>query len=299
MSRAAKEFIKMRHKNRFGQCFIVCLLILCCVTAVAEALSDWQKQKVLNTTVLIETDIGIGSGFYIDSDLVATGLHLIAGAKSVRAYAYGERDKDIGVAGVTAFDANRNLAILKVNVSGSSLPLSHSDATQSGERVYVVGYSADGSKLFKGRRLTRHKGRDFCKAQMKVPIVIESDGGPVINFRAEAIGISIAGVLKKKFEFQNLNFSFVVPGSSLRNLLRRSGEVRLFSSIKADLDYCTLIARANARIRKAEYLGQDPKVGKLFSKASDDIKSAAKKLAKVKKIPWEDIARVLRALSKL
>ena len=121
----------MRRKNRFGQYYIVCLLILCCVTTVAEALSDWQKQNALNATVLVETDIGIGSGFYIESNLIATGLHLIAGASSVRAYAYGERDKDIEVAGVTAFDANQNLAILKVDVSGPPIPLSHSDVTQS------------------------------------------------------------------------------------------------------------------------------------------------------------------------
>ena len=289
----------MKRKNRFGQYFIVCLLILCCVTTVAEALSNWQKQNALNATVLVETDIGIGSGFYIESNLIATGLHLIAGATSVSAYAYGDRGKDIRVKGVTAFDANQNLAILKVDVSLPSLPLSQSDVPQSDELVYVVGYSADGGKLFKDRSLIRHQGRDFCKARMKVPIVIESDGGPVINSKVEAIGISIAGVLKREFEFQNLNYSFVVPSSSLRNLLRRSGKVRAFTSINAELDYCALIARANARVRKAERLGKGFKADKLLSDASDDISNAAKKLAKVKKIPWGDIARVLRALSKL
>ena len=292
----------MRHNNRFGQYFIVCLLLLCCVTTIAWALSDQQKQRALNATVLIETDIGIGNGFYINSNLIATSFHLIAGARSVRAYAYGERDKDIEVVGVTTFDAHRNLAILKVGVSGPSLSFSHSDATQSDELVYVVGYSNDGSALFKGRRLIRHKGRDFCKARMKIPIVIEGDGGPILNLKAKVIGISIAGILKWNVELPDFNFSFVVPVSSLRNLLRSSGGVKYSFPIKAELDYCALIARANAKVRKAnrfKQLGRDADAYTSLSKANVDVDNAAKKLAKVKKVPWKKIAKVLRLISKL
>ena len=279
----------MRDKNRLGRYLIGVLVFLCCTTTVAHAQPN--ENTVLNATVFIDTDVSNGSGFYVGPNIIATSFNLISGAKWIDAYA---GDSNINVESVLAYNAKRNLAILRVTKAGNPLPLSESNSLQPDETIYIAGHSSRTSKRLETRQTSSHQSRDFCQAGVKFPITIDSDGGPVLGISGKVKGIFFIGMLEFDPGLPELNYSFVVPVKFLRDLINGPWSMEL-PPITLELDYCTLISRANARIRKASRSGSID-ARKLRSDAKLDFKKAAKQLAKVRKIPWRKILKILSKL---
>ena len=186
----------MKYKNRLGQYFIVCLLFLCCVTTVADALPEWDR--ALNSTVFIETDVGRGSGFFVGADRVATCYHIIAGASSGQVKA---KHKYFDIVRVIKYDSNRNLAILRVKEGRISRSLVEESPSRipfgqkiSGEDVYIIGYPSGKGLYSKSGKVSG--GASICGAHefnITAEIIPGSNGGPILNINAEVIGIAIRG----------------------------------------------------------------------------------------------------------
>ncbi len=95
-------------------------------------------------------------------------------------------------------------------------------------------------------------------------------------------------------ELAELNYSFIVPVKYLRNLIHGSLSVKA-TPIAVEGDYCTLISKANAKIRKAKQSGYID-AQRLRKLAKADLEKAAKLFTKAKKIPWW---KRLKLLSKI
>ena len=179
-------------------------------------------EKALDATVLLvvtdakDQPIGVGSGFFVRPNLIATNKHVISKAaggvvKRVR------DDTKFDIEGVMATDEKHDLAILRVSGSSvSTLPLGDSDSVSIGDVVYVVGNPEGFEGTFSDGVISGVRGSNSDngkRLQMTAPISPGSSGGPVLNTRGEVIGVAVSSVIGG----QNINFA--VPSNYLGLLI--------------------------------------------------------------------------------
>jgi len=197
-------------------------------TAPAEDIAE----KALAATVYLEMKdkngktLGIGSGFFVKPNLIATNYHVIEGAAKGAAKLVGKKTT-YNIEGVTATDKTNDLALLKVTAFGiKPLSLGDSDKVRIGETVYVAGNPkgledtfSDGIISSRRDKLTKER------LQMTAPISPGSSGGPVLNSKGDVIGVSFA--VYKSLDAQNLNFA--IPSKYLMTLLEQPHLLKSFS----------------------------------------------------------------------
>ena len=159
---------------------------------------------------IIARDFGNGSGFFVEEDLIATNIHVVAGATSISAKVVGANTA-YTVEGVAAFDAKNDLVILKVAGEGMPLPIGDIDLLQSGDIVQSIGYPNGKYKITEG---PIHSVRDSDKwIRMRFKTDSGNSGGPVLNGNGEVIGVAVADA--------NC-FSFATPVNAVKALLAPS-----------------------------------------------------------------------------
>ena len=164
--------------------------------------------------LLIKTKgAGSGSGFFVEKNLIATNIHVVAGATSISAELVEIETKFV-VEGITAFDPKNDLVILKVQGEGPPLPIGDSDLVRNGDIVQVVGYPRGKYKVTEG---PVHSVRDSDKwIRMKFKAIGGDSGSPLLNANGEVIGIVVAGA-----DY----FTFAVPANAAKMLLTESQEI--------------------------------------------------------------------------
>ena len=140
-----KHRYKLFWKN--PQIAIIVFLLFCTIsTAPAQTTMPAEDiaEKALAATVYLEmkdTDgkiLGIGSGFFVKPNLIATNYHVIEGAAKGTAKLVG-KSTTYNIKGVTATDKQNHLALLKVTAYGiRPISLGDSDKVRIGETVYVA-----------------------------------------------------------------------------------------------------------------------------------------------------------------
>lgn len=192
--------------------------------AVVQAQTPRQvAQKIFPSVVLLVMEdangqpIGLGSGFFVQGDVVATNLHVCDGASSGYARIVG-RAKKYEVAGYVGIDAQRDLALLKiVGAKAPFIPLEHSDEVAIGDTVYTVGNPRGLEGTFSDGIISGiRRIRGDTLLQITAPISPGSSGGPVLNAEGKVIGVAVASFKGG----QNLNFA--IPSSYLESLLSES-----------------------------------------------------------------------------
>ena len=169
--------------------------------------------------------IGLGSGFFIDSKgLIVTNYHVIKGAAF--ATVLRSNKSTLFVDGVTAIDADNDLAILKVSGKGF-VSLKAADALPKiGSVVYAIGNPRGLENTFSGGMVSGH--REFKQGvkviQTTTPISPGSSGGPLLNDKGEVVGVTTS-FLKGS---QNLNFA--VPMAMLQSLIGTQRIVKTLAS---------------------------------------------------------------------
>lgn len=157
-----------------------------------------------------------GSGFFINSNgWVVTNYHVIADAYSAECYDY--TGKLIKLGKVVAYSKLKDIAIL----SSDEKPQHYAcvtDAYRTGETVYSLG-SPLGLDLTFTQGLISQASRSFTELkdgidyiQTTVPISVGSSGCPLINEKAQVIGICSMSYQSA----QNLNFA--IPVSEINSL---------------------------------------------------------------------------------
>ena len=153
--------------------------------------------------------INIGSGFFVDTNKIATNIHVVDNPGPV--YAKLINNETVWkVEEVTAFDMEYDLVVLKVSGKGIPLPLGDSDLVQKGEPVVAVGYPDGKYKVTTGNV---HGIRNNDKWIGTTAEISEGNsGGPLLNDKEEVIGINT----------RSGDYSYAIPSNILKVLLTRS-----------------------------------------------------------------------------
>ena len=174
----------------------------------------------LPAIVVIETDIGTGSGVIIDaSGVVATNYHVIetAGTISVNLNT-GDQYDDVSV---IDFDIVKDIAILKIK--GFDLPfvtMGNSNSVGVGDDVIVMG-APEGYEQSVTRGIVsaiREMDEGYRLIQTDAAISSGSSGGGMFDLFGELVGISVAYVK----DAQNINF--VIPINYYRGMFATSAK---------------------------------------------------------------------------
>ena len=111
---------------------------LICGTPLADAQTAQQiAKKAFDSTVLLIMEdangqpVGLGSGFFVKPQQIATNLHVVEGSASGYAKLVGQKTK-YEIVGVSAIDRKRDLAILNVAAFGGT-------GTPAGRQRYCFG----------------------------------------------------------------------------------------------------------------------------------------------------------------
>ena len=243
------------------QIAIIVFLLFCTInTAPAQTTMPAEDiaEKALAATVYLEMKdtngktLGIGSGFFVKPNLIATNYHVIEGAAKGTAKLVGKFTR-YKIEGVTATDKTNDLAILKVTAySIRPLSLGDSDKVRIGETVYVAGNPKGLEGTFSDGIISSQ--RDMLtkeRLQMTAPISPGSSGGPVLNKKGEVIGVSFAG--HPALDAQNLNFA--IPSKYLKKLLKQQKPAKPLSQSKQSISAETYFMWGNAKYHLGNYAG--------------------------------------------
>ena len=134
----------MQRREKLLLSVVVGGLVLFCGTTAAADLTPQEIAKIKGSTVLLHIKdangnlIGIGSGFVVAPDHIATNYHVVQDMSSGAAkLCRKEKWYDIRVHTV---DEDRDLAVVTVKgIDAPALPLGDSDTVKDGEPIYVVG----------------------------------------------------------------------------------------------------------------------------------------------------------------
>ncbi len=197
--------MKYRHKLSwiFPQCAAAFFLFCITITAPAQTTLPAEDiaEKALAATVYLKMQdkngktLGIGSGFFVKSNLIATNHHVIEGAAKGTAKLVGKYTQ-YKIEGVTATDKINDLALLKVTAYGiKPLSLGESDTVRIGETVYVAGNPKGLEGTFSDGIISSRRDK-YTKErlQMTAPISPGSSGGPVLNKKGKVIGVSFSTI---------------------------------------------------------------------------------------------------------
>ena len=167
------------------------------------------------------SELDLGSGFFIGSDLIATNIHVVnqksfGGAVSLVRLV--NKPTWFTIKGVIASDPIRDLVILKVVKLGGEdphiLPLGDSDTVQRGDSIVTIGNPGEGDKIVRGDVSTGVISRrtpNFLGIRARNNRKGYS-GGPVLNVHGKVIGIMFAG--------HRIGAGYAIPSNYLKTLLK-------------------------------------------------------------------------------
>lgn len=167
-----------------------------------EVYASAKKATVEITAQVSDLYYNLGSGFFIDTGVVATNFHVIDGASKINIKTYD--NSSYVVEEVLGYDEARDIAILKVNTTNEVLKINQRGVT-IGEQIYIIGSPlgltgtfADGLVASDSRVMDNV---DYI--QVTAPMSQGNSGGPLLNVYGEVMGINTWQYV----DGQNLNFS--------------------------------------------------------------------------------------------
>jgi uncharacterized protein (TIGR02145 family) len=176
--------------------------------------------RVLRATVtIISYDsygyiIGTGSGFFISPYEIITNYHVIDEARSVK-YRIQGSDHIYSIKRIIDTDTSNDLAILESVLSNKEVISLSNHSVTVGQQIYVAGAPMRLEGTFSTgivSAIRTHETGDWI--QITAPISPGSSGGPVVNAKAELVGVTVASQERG----QNLNFA--IPSRYIRYLSR-------------------------------------------------------------------------------
>ena len=211
------------------------LLVPVCAGRAGTAAAAWGLapdlvERVKRAVVVVSSydegghTVAQGSGFFVRPGEVVTNLHVVGRAARVEVLTFGGRTCE--VTGVAAFDAGRDLALLRVGDDDaedvSTLEVEAS-APRAGEDVFVV--SNPRGSFWQVSEGTALAPREFPEIGRLLPFTAQvsrgSSGGPVVNLRGRVVGVATMSLQKSSVEEY-----FALPGEEVLRL--RPGAPRPF-----------------------------------------------------------------------
>jgi hypothetical protein len=191
--------------------FLVGLCIVLSTATFGQASSaSWVDvvEKMKPAVVVVETDKGLGSGFFVKSDgTLVTNHHVVAGATALNVrLATGEVFRKVYL---LADSEDRDLALLRVEGSNlPTVPLGDSNQVKVGEEVLLVGAPRGleetvSNGIVSSTRLLESGTKVIQTTASASP---GSSGGPLVNRSGTVLGVMSFLVLGG----QNLNFAIPI-----------------------------------------------------------------------------------------
>ena len=251
-----KQSLQLRRVLCTSFMGLLILLLYGIPPANAQTPQQIAKKALAATVLLTMKDangktLGLGSGFFVRTDQIATNLHVIDGAAQGTAKRVGQ-EMEYAIEGVTAMDEKNDLAILQVAAPDiQQLPLGDSDTVEIGDRVYVAGNPKGFLEgTFSDGIISAVRGDSTNKLlQMTAPVSSGSSGGPVLNSSGKVIGVLFATFRGG----QNLNFA--IPSNYLKGLLAQLGPAKPLSEGKQSTPAETYFLRGWVKDELGDYKG--------------------------------------------
>ena len=166
-----------------------------------------------DSVVIVKTEKGLGSGFFINEDEILTNYHVIEGASTI---SVTNNNKEKSSAVVIKTDLKRDLALLKTNMTGKPV-IFFKDQLKQGEMVEALGHP-------KGRKFSLTKGwisavrkessvysatgqNDVLFIQTDAAINSGNSGGPLF-YKDKVVGVNTQGLHKDSTEGMNFAVHF-------------------------------------------------------------------------------------------
>lgn len=180
-----------------------------------EQIAEQIRPSIVNVTqVGRDGPFGVGSGFVIGEDLIATNRHVIGEARRILVETSDGRSLD--VIEVVANDARLDLAILRVAQKGlKPLAFGDSDSMRQGQPIVAMGNPA-GLAFSVVEGVISEPSRDVEGTQMiqiAVPIERGNSGGPLVDRQGRVLGVLTLKSARTK------NLGFAMPVSALKKLV--------------------------------------------------------------------------------
>ena len=156
----------------------------------SSASADFSS--VIEDSLPVKTDVSQGTGFLISSDgYFITNAHVLSGAKIVSAINYEQKEI---IADFIGYDADFDIALLKISGNYDALILGNSDEVQVGESVIAIGnplglqFSVSEGIISAINRA----GPNEVNAYFQTDAALNpgNSGGPLINKKGKVIGIN-------------------------------------------------------------------------------------------------------------
>jgi S1-C subfamily serine protease len=182
---------------------------------VAEIAEQAQR-----AVVIVETPSGLGTGFAIAPGIIATNLHVVAGADSITLHA--AKTRKVRISGVVGVDPEHDLALLQYTepIDLRPLVLGDDSSLRAGDGVVAVG-TPQGLELSVSTGIiaaVRNATPNLTLLQITAPISTGSSGGPLFDANGHVVGVTTLVMLRG----QNLNFA--VPARYLKSLLSQRNQ---------------------------------------------------------------------------
>jgi S1-C subfamily serine protease len=176
----------------------------------------------------VEQQRALGSGFVISkAGYIVTNYHVVAGAKSVQvSFSNNESMK----ARVIGSDPSTDLSVLQVNASSRALtPLvfGNSDSIKVGDAVIAIGNPFGLSRTVTAGIVSALQRLITAPNQYAIDHVIQTDaainhgnsGGPLINGRAEVVGVNAQIDTGTTGEQGNVGIGFAIPSNTVKSVV--------------------------------------------------------------------------------
>ena len=176
----------------------------------SEIFAEVNKSTVF---VLLETLTGYssGTGFFIDDNgTFATNYHVIEDAVEGLISDYNGNSYAIDC--VKGYNEAMDIAICSSSATNThSARLGNSDTVAVGDNVFAIGYPqafslGASSSTFTSGMVSMYRSIDgYSYIQATVDITNGNSGGPLINNKAEVIGITSGGIKFNDIDYMNLS----------------------------------------------------------------------------------------------
>jgi S1-C subfamily serine protease len=165
----------------------------------------YQKTEKATAEVIVylsEEEYSLGSGFFIDTGVLVTNYHVVAGGKVIGIVTYD--GEVLPVTKVLGYDSDIDIAILKVD-SKNEVLTTNTEGVTVGETVYSLGSPLGLTATFaEGMISSASRALEgVTYVQTTAPMSRGNSGGPLLNRYGQVMGINTWQVS----EGQNLNFS--------------------------------------------------------------------------------------------
>ena len=161
-------------------------------------------EKVMPAIVMIRTDTGTGSGFFVSSaGDILTNWHVIRDADYITVTPQDGRSMS---ASLKDYDSQRDMALLTVNTAPVKFLTISPNLPRQGEAVIAIGNPKGLSGTVSNGIVSAFRENNTW-VQFTAPISPGSSGGALINLRGEVVGMPT----KLRTDGQNLNFA-IAPG---------------------------------------------------------------------------------------